>query len=158
MKALFLLSLFSLSSCAFSSPFRGPLYDEKAKKLKLDPDQKVILALTNAKLDRSKRKGFDQRSREIYQNLEENPGYIAGSVRFRLFGNEVWTMTLWTSLEEMDRFVKSTRHLDAMYMTNEAMTEFRHLHVERRAGDFPMSWGEIEEILQSQSFQPHTPF
>lgn len=82
------------------------------------------MALTNAKLQRSKRSGFDKRSKEIFENINSSPGYIGGTVKFEIFGDEVWTMTVWENQEALERFVDSTRHLDAMYMTNQAMKQF----------------------------------
>ncbi|GEM_PF-4689051 len=50
------------------------------------------------------------------------PGYMGGKVKVEIFDDQVWTMTVWEDRESLEKFVNSTRHLDAMYMTNQAMT------------------------------------
>jgi heme-degrading monooxygenase HmoA len=136
----------------------GPAYNEDEGKLNLPSDQIVILALTNAKLIREKRDGFDDRSREIYENLNENPGYLGGRIRVVILGDEVWTMTVWKDKESLAKFVNGRRHLDAMYMTNQAMSYFRSTSIEVLAKDVPHSWDQIENILENIKFKEHKPF
>ena len=125
---ILMVTLF-LSSCAFTPSFSGPKYNKNTRSLTVDPKTKVFLALTNAKLERDKRAGFDKHSREIFTTIKNYPGYMGGTVKVEIFGDEVWTMTVWESKEALDHFVNSARHLDALYMTNQAMKRFRHLHV-----------------------------
>lgn len=157
MKFVLTILLF-LQSCAFSPAFRGPGFNEKENKLNLPPNQKVVLALTNAKLIRAKRSGFDDRSREIFENLKENPGYLGGTVRVEIFGDEVLTMSVWKDRESLEKFVNGRRHLDAMYMTNQAMNVFRSMSIEVYAKEVPHSWEQVDEILKAKKLEKHKPF
>lgn len=156
---VFLALIFILtSSCVFAPPFKGPKYDAKTKSLTLDPNREVILALTNATLERKKRGGFDSRSKTIFQNLESYEGYIGGTVRVEIFGDEVWTMTVWENEAALQNFVNSTRHLDAMYMTNQAMKKFRHFNVKVLAKNLPLTWEQAQLLLNSKEMKDHISF
>lgn len=152
------LFLMLLQSCAFSPPFNGPQVDFWSQKVRLEPEQEVIVAVTNATLDRKKRKEFDQRSQQIYTNLKENAGYIGGTVHVQIFGDEVWTMSAWTDRESLARFVDGRRHLDAMYMTNAAMTKFRSMNFTIKARELPLSWAEIKKRINTVEYNPHQAF
>ena len=89
------------------------MFDLESKRLKIDSNQKVIVALTNATLDPALQKEFDFHTLEIYRNLDSYPGYIAGTIRRQIFGSQVWTVTVWTTLESLENFRKSDRHLTA---------------------------------------------
>ena len=154
---LFLSGLF-LQGCTLASPFIGPKYDKKSGRLTLPPDQTVVMAITNAKLDRKTRRGFDKSSEEIYSTIDKYDGYVGGSVRFRILDEEVWTMTLWEDQKSLKNFVDSRQHLDAMYMTNQAMKQFRHFNIELPARDLPYSWSQVEEMLENREWVTHTPF
>ena len=153
---IFLLLL--IQSCAISTPFKGPKYDEETETMKADPNKIVILALTNAKLNDNGDDEFMERSQEIHDLIEENEGYMGGSVRFEIFGDQVWTMTVWEDEKSLEKFVDGRRHLDAMYMTNRAMDEFRTMHIQVFARDLPYNWSKAERVLEEKPFEKHTPF
>ena len=152
-KSIFNLMVLFFSSCSFSPKFSGPKFDIKTNKLMINPNQEVVLALTNAKLLRSKRSGFDSRSREIFKNIKSYDGYIGGTVKVEVFGDEVWTMTVWEDEISLNKFVESSRHLDAMYMTSDAMVKFKHTHLKVQAKDLPYSWSQVQNILDSVKFE-----
>lgn len=143
-----------LQGCAFSSPIKGPGYRPGGLNSQIADQQMVIVAVTNAKLDKSKQaQDFRSRSADIYKNIEENDGYIGGSVRFKLLSNELWTLTVWRDREALTKFLDSRRHADAMYMTYEAMTEFRHFNFEVAYKDRPRDWTGVDERLNQVPFQ-----
>jgi len=143
-----------LQGCALSSPIKGPGYRESALSSQIDDHQMVIVAVTNARLDKSAQaKDFRSRSADIYKNIEENDGYIGGSVRFKLFSNELWTLTVWRDRGTLTKFLDSRRHADAMYMTYESMTEFRHFNFEVAYKDRPRDWAGVDERLKQVPFQ-----
>jgi heme-degrading monooxygenase HmoA len=144
--------------CAISPPISGPLIDRSSKKLLVDSSSDVVVALTNAQLIRKERKPFDRSSQEIYKSLESYPGYIGGTIRLELFGDQVWTMTMWESESALKNFVVSARHLNAMYLTNQAMSRFRHLHLKMRADELPLSWDQAEKLLSHEPFIDHKPY
>jgi heme-degrading monooxygenase HmoA len=154
-----LVYLFLLQGCAYSAPFRGPGYSSTDFISKTPINKPVVVAVTNAKLNDTKTaKEFKSRSREIYKNLEENEGYIGGSVRLELFGDELWTVTVWQDKKSLQKFVDSSRHLDAVYMTNEAMSEFKHFNFEVPFKEIPKDWKLIDKMLSEKEFLKHHPY
>ena len=67
-------------------------------------------------------------------------------------------MTVWEDRESLEKFVNSTRHLDAMYMTNQAMTQFRHLKVEVPAKNLPYSWEDVQKLSETKRYDDYKPF
>ena len=67
-------------------------------------------------------------------------------------------MTVWEDLESLRKFVEGRRHLDAMYMSNQAMKKFRSTHVEVLARDLPISWPEAKKLINAIPYNDHKPF
>ena len=87
--------VFLVLGCEFSRPLSGQGYDSSAKKVKGDPDREVVIAITSAYLNRDKRGPFDDASQSIYKNMNNYPGYIAGSIRLQALNKKVWTYSIW---------------------------------------------------------------
>lgn len=146
-----------VSSCTIGRPLSGPGFNDNLNQLNGDPNRTVVIAVTNALLDRRKRSEFDDRTQELYKNLHKNTGYIAGSIRLRLLGNEVWTYTIWENEDSLKSFVKSREHLDAMYKTDSAIEKMRSFSQKMLAKKIPTKWEEIEqliELIEMKNYQP----
>lgn len=158
--SLFVLFHISLSQgCAFSSPFKGPGYRSSNLKNEIPSESLVVVAVTNARLNKSKAADdFRSESRDIYKNIEENEGYIGGSVRFKLFSDELWTLTVWRDHNSLKKFLDARRHANAMYMTNQGMTEFKHFNFEVAFKDIPKDWKLVDQKLSERAYIKHTPF
>ncbi|MBY0316066.1 MAG: hypothetical protein K2Q26_11125 [Bdellovibrionales bacterium] len=152
-----ILGLWTLLGFAISRPMSGPGYDSSAETLKGDLNRDVYVAITNAYVIRSKRSLFDRKTQEIYKNLEQNMGYLVGSIRLRLLGEEVWTYTVWESKEALDQFANSRQHVDAMYTSDSAIRQMRSLVFKVKASEIPLSWSQIEEIIQKEKMKEYKP-
>jgi len=156
MKKIILMSqLLIFFGCAISRPLSGPGFDNKQNKLYGDPHRTVIIAITNALLDRSKRRPFDKKTQKIYKNIENYKGHIAGSIRLKLLGNEVWTYTIWENEAALINFVRSKEHLDAIYSTDTAIEKIRSLNIKVLAKDIPISWQQVEEIISKKEMKAY---
>jgi hypothetical protein len=135
----------------------GPGYNSSMKSLIGDPNRYVYIAITNAYLDRSKRSLFDRKTQEIYKSLDKYEGYLMGSVRLKILGKEVWTYTVWSNKEALDKFVNSHQHLDAMYNSDTAIMQMRSLVLKIKARDIPISWKKLEEIIEREKMKDYKP-
>ncbi|MDX2088871.1 MAG: antibiotic biosynthesis monooxygenase [Kofleriaceae bacterium] len=142
--------MLALAACAVSRPFAGPGYDRERGVIAPDTGAMVVVALTNATLDGARRHTFDDHTRRVVDSLSSQPGFIGSSLRTRIFGNEVWTMTAWTSEEALDNFVASGVHQTAIEngMAPVRTARFARIKVARTA--LPLSWDRALEILETQ--------
>ncbi len=105
MLLLFLTPL--LFGCSAATPFK------KSTSSSLHHGS-VYIGVTNAIVEGGNRREFDDHTRRVIKNLPQNEGYLGHSVRSRILGNEVWTMTVWKDEASLDRFVRSSIHREAM--------------------------------------------
>ncbi|MCK6552240.1 DUF3291 domain-containing protein [Myxococcota bacterium] len=139
-----------LAGCPVAKPFSGPGYD-RAIGAALGPGgDTVIVAITNAKLDGRARGDFDLHTKRIIASLDAQPGFIGASVRTRLFGDEVWTMTAWDDEASLDAFVTSRVHLDGMKKGSAAVTAARFARIEVPRRELPLSWARAVELLDAR--------
>lgn len=117
---LLVITLFT-ASCTISTPLRDKRLEGR-KSL-------VVVAVTNAILKPGREKGlFFKYSKEILEKLPNHKGYLGGSIRREVFGNEAWTLTVWESEAALQNFVMSGEHLNAMYMAEKALLKMRQIH------------------------------
>lgn len=109
----------------------------------------MIIGVTNATLDGSKRALFDQHTRNVVRSLPSHDGFIGSSVRTRLMGNEVWTMTVWRDEAALDSFVRSPVHVEAIRKGLPAVIEAKFARFSWPAESVPPKWGEIIERLKT---------
>jgi heme-degrading monooxygenase HmoA len=80
--------------------------------------------------------------------LQNQPGLIGYKTRSRLTGNEVWTMTVWTSEEAIDKFVQNGVHQFAIKNGLAAVKfgEFARTTIPR--SEAPLSWKKVKKLLK----------
>ena len=127
--------------CTVSSPFRGP------GTAGLEPGREVVLSLTHANLDPHLRGPFDKATRRVVQGLPGQAGFVGYSVRRRLGGADVWTMTVWRDESALEAFLASDLHRDALRAGRPALVSGRTLRLKVTAGSLPMRWKEAEARL-----------
>jgi quinol monooxygenase YgiN len=130
-----------LAGCSVSTPFRW--LDETPAGLAATPDAQVIVAVTHATIDASRRKIFDQGAQRVIDSLLTQPGLIGYSVRRQLFGNEVWTATVWTDEASLLQFVQSPAHLQAVREGNIAIMQIDYTQIRLRKSELPVSWSRL---------------
>lgn len=152
LKYLSLLSLFLLGACSISRPISGPGYDARTKLFRTKNTNTVFVSITNAKLIGSKRISFDRYTQELYLTLDGRRGYLGGSIRKEIFGNEVWTFTVWENHEAMKEFVYSRDHLNAIYMSSEAIEVMRSINFDHPSST-QLNWERIYQEISKVEFK-----
>lgn len=136
-----------LMSCQVATPFKGPGY-ARGKGVKLPgATDTVWIGLTNAQLDGSNRATFDDYTNRVIRDLPNRDGYIGHSVRTRVFGNEVWTMTVWRDEAALNTFVRAPIHREAMREGISAVKSARFARFAWPASQVPPSWDEAKRRL-----------
>ena len=145
---------FLITGCVFSTPFKGAGFDDDSGQILIPHDERVVVAITNAIVDRSTRGTFDSKTREIVRSIDDYEGYIAGSFRFEILGDEVWTLSVWRDREALEKFVNSRQHLDAMYSGSSAVKLMRSVVVDMPAAALPIDWDTGEKLLEAETLKP----
>lgn len=147
-----LLSAIGLSACTVSTPFRGPGV-ETAELPDGQAGDKVFVAMTHAVLkdDPALRDLFFDHVETVERSLAANPGFIGFSKRMRLFGNDAWTMTVWSDEKSLEAFVRNRPHRRAMIKADEAVESSRFARFEMAAGEIPPTWDEALARLELQN-------
>lgn len=80
-----------LSNCVIGSPFTK---SQQSRTLDLKDEQEVILAITEATTTGTifERFTFWRRVSDVNNDLNNNKGYLGGSIRREVFGSKAWTM------------------------------------------------------------------
>ncbi len=115
----------------------------------------LTLALTFAELDPRTRAPFDQGTARMFEQLSNVDGLLAYSRRKRLFGDEVWTLTVWRDDAAHDAFVASPLHREARKAGRVALvrTKFAIVSWPRAAG-LPV-WSDALSVLDGVSPTVH---
>lgn len=141
---------FLLGGCVISTPFRGPGFVD-GKVTNAAPETEVVVSITHATVNRDRRGPFDEHVDRVVKSLPAQPGLIGYAVRKELFGDEVWTMTVWRSEADRARFVASSDHRAAMAAGGSALKAVRFSRVVVPAGELPLSWDRARLLLDSQA-------
>ncbi len=138
------------AGCAVSSPFRGPGVSRWSGRLNLDPEQSVVVAWTQARLDPDRRKSFDQATHRVFRELGSQPGLLGYSVRTRIGAAEVWTMTVWMDEASLDAFLASKLHRSAIRDGRGSLVGGRTLRRSFPAAKVPLPWAMAEGLLERE--------
>ena len=151
-KALTLLSLFALGSCATATPFRGPGYDAKLG-VTLPGGEPVVVAVTQATLgdDADDRAAFWDHVSRVEASLTDRPGFIGYSKRASVFGGEAWTMTVWADETSLTAFVRSDAHQAAIREAFGGLADARFARFAIAREDVPVSWDEALVRLDEEN-------
>ncbi|MCR9256732.1 MAG: hypothetical protein NXI16_11650 [Alphaproteobacteria bacterium] len=136
-----------LSACAFSTPFSGPGYGPAG------PPDSVVVGITHITLkdDGALRDKFWDYVAEVDQQLEAAPGFIKGSKRRELLGDEAWTATVWRDGKSLAAFISSGAHKRAMKGAYDTFDDarFARLTLDREA--FQENWDNILAMLEANA-------
>ena len=137
-----------LAGCHISTPFRGPGVERDGVATE---GERVVVALTHAVLDRSKRRPFDRYTKILADGIESQPGLIGYSLGRQLFGNEVWTISAWTDRASLDAFVQSELHRAAMKAGRPAVRAMRSCELEVAAAELPLDREQAFALLDAHA-------
>lgn len=146
------MSVVGLSGCQLATPFAGPGYDRERGVTLADAGDTVTIGVTNAVVRPFQRAAFDDYTRRVIKSLPENNGYIGHSVRSRILGNEVWTMTMWRDEDALNAFVRSDTHRAAMREGLSGVKRAKFLRSQWPRTSPPPTWDDILARLESVAF------
>lgn len=151
----FLLALIlaiGLSACNVATPYRGPKVSSSGPAASATGPT-VYVGVTHAVLkdDRQYRSLFFDYVKEVEESLSQNSGFLGFSKRVALFGNDAWTMSVWTDEASMDAFVRSEAHQRAIRNAFKALEYARFARLEINAEEAPLSWDRALQVLESNS-------
>lgn len=128
------------TGCSVSTPFKW-VNGESQKKLRgANENDQVLVAITHANVDSGKRDVFNAGAYRVLDSLPSQPGLLGYSVRRQLFGDEVWTATIWLDEESMLRFVQSPAHVQAVRESRNAVRNIQYKRLLIKRSDLPFSW------------------
>ncbi len=142
-------ALVTLPSCEVAMPFRGPWYSSGDGVTLPGVGEEVMVGVTNAVLGGPNRDAFDESSRRVVESLPTHDGFIGYSLRTRVLGSEVWTMTVWRDKAALDAFVRSPVHRSAMREGMSAITAAKFLRMPWPTKSVPPRWSEVLERLKT---------
>jgi heme-degrading monooxygenase HmoA len=112
--------------------------------------EQLIVAVTHANVDADKRKSFDEAAYRVLDSLPTQSGLVGYSVRRQVFGNEVWTATVWRDEESIQRFVRSMAHTQAVTQSGSAVQHIQYTRLNIRRDELPINWGQLLEAVQDK--------
>jgi heme-degrading monooxygenase HmoA len=142
--------ILSLTDCKIATPFMGENYGRKLKQ-GIDPNQKVILVITHAKLDKTKNTSLFWRNVDtVKKDILEKPGFIGFSIRRKLFGDEVWTMSAWEDETSLENFIYTHSHEKAIEQSSDTLELNHSVRIELPRKMIPIPWEEAERELEKK--------
>lgn len=136
-----LSTLSALSACSISTPLTGPGFNRAdGVTAPGTGDLLAVVTLAERRGDAAKNKLFWTNVHAVRASLDEQPGFVAHSIRRQLIGKRAWTLTVWQDEASLSNFVRSPAHAKAMQQSAadlESMA-FARLSVLRAA--MPLSW------------------
>jgi len=138
--------MLSIFNCRIATPFLI------VKKPTNEPEKMVIVSITYAKTgeESEKNKSFWKNVNLIKDNIKENSGLIGVSISKRIFGNEAWTMTVWEREEDLENFIISKRHSQAIDESEEALAISKFARLKMKRKEIPIDWEKAVNILADQ--------
>jgi heme-degrading monooxygenase HmoA len=129
------------SGCTVARPFSRP-GPGPAAAIPEGGRSTVTVVLTHAALEGSKRGPFDEYTRRVVDALESGTvaGLVGFSVRREIFGDQVWTMSVWADREASRTFAASSPHREAMERASDAIRSLRVVSFEVPPSAVPPSW------------------
>lgn len=140
--------LLLVGGCQIGRPFRGPGFDPREGVTAATAGPTVVVAVTHAVSAPGRRRDFSRRTASVMGAIESQPGLIGWSVRKQIFGNEAWTLSVWTDESSLAAFVRSPAHLDAMRA--DTLADFTTVRIDVPREAIPIGWPRALEILEER--------
>lgn len=131
-----------LSGCAIGTPY--PSIPVKAPQ---GQPETVVLVLTRVIVNTQQRSEFDRQTRRAISGMSSQPGLLGYSARREVFGRQAWTMSVWATEEDRQRFVQGAVHREAIAkgMSGVVTVDLKRLTVQRK--DVPADWPAAIKLL-----------
>lgn len=137
----------SLSGFMLGPPFRGSDALDA-----LPPDATVVVGVTHVTTgdDAEKNDLFWKHTNAVVASLPSHQGYLGHKIRKQLFGNQAWTMTFWRDETSLNDFVRGDTHGAAIQNGLAAVEKGRFVRFTVERSKVPLSWGEVETIMNEK--------
>jgi heme-degrading monooxygenase HmoA len=137
--------LAALAACAVSTPFRW--------SRPLQESGEVLLVVTFAEVDPAQRARVDEQTAAVSRSMESAPGLLGWSIRKELFGDRVWTATVWRTEEDLAAFSRSFEHRRARAVGSSALLSMRSARAWLPAQSLPIRWSAALGVLDGSGAQ-----
>lgn len=124
------------ASCTVAKPYR--------QLSSAAPDSDCIVVVTYALINNEKREPFDDYVDRLSAAMDarQYDGLLGFSIRKVLFGDEVWTLTVWRDEAALRGFMQSGLHREGIAAAPGAIRSLRSHHFRRPANAAAVSWSE----------------
>jgi len=112
-----------------------------------EPGTRVLVVLTEGQVDPDRRSEFDRQTRYVLDAMAAQPGLLGYSAKREVFGDTVWTLTMWANDEARQRFLASAVHRRAVQLGSAAVVGMRSWRAELGVEQIPKSWPEAVEMF-----------
>lgn len=136
------------SACTVAMPFHSSDdFNQPAP-----PEATATIGLTHAVLgdDDEKNDIFWDNADKVVDSLPQQAGYLGHRLRFKIFGGEVWTMTVWKDEQSLKNFMYGDAHHTAIQEGFAALKYFQGATITVKRSEVPISWDRAEQILREQ--------
>lgn len=145
-----------IGGCEVAHPFRGPAFDRERGAVNLDPDRVLLVALTRGDVAADGGNGFGPALRDVLDGMDAHDGLVGYSVRRQLLGPRVWTMSVWTDRESLEKFLASPAHRAAVRNGGIPGEAVISAYLEVPAGQVPIPWARAKSVLAEAAQQEVT--
>jgi heme-degrading monooxygenase HmoA len=138
-----------LGGCAIGPPLR-----DVGGGMPSSTDPALLVAVTEATLgdDRDARARFWLGVRRVEAAMPAQDGLVGYALRREIFGSKVWTMTVWRTEADLDRFVKSDAHRTAVREGYAALVGMRSTRFSWDARRGAPAWQDALSMLESADY------
>lgn len=140
----FALLTITVGGCAIGTPF--PRWQATTTA---EHDQQVVLVITRIVVNPGKRREFDRQTSLVINSMPSHPGLLGYSARRELFGDQGWTISVWTDDEARRNFVRSAVHRQAIQQSESAIVtvELKRLTLSQSA--LPNNWASALALFDA---------
>lgn len=136
------LMLSALSACTLQTPFDPSRLRERGSASDVLP-----VSVTHATLG-AERKVFYRETLRVYRSLAAQEGLLAFAIRREVFGNQVWTVTVWASAAARTQFLRSAAHQQAVRLGRAAIQSLRTCRWMLRRDQLPPDWAAVLQMIE----------
>ena len=135
----------ALHGCAISTPLQR-LQQEGGP---------VTVVITAGRLHTDQRAAFDRQTALVLHTLSAQPGLLAYTARRELWGDQVWTMTVWQDPASLSRFLAAPAHREAVARSLPALQDMVSVRRQMPRADVPRDWPAALALLRESPQRPY---
>ena len=136
-----------------ATSFRGPGFDPEKGVTAPGAGETVLVAITHGRIGAGETAKFRAQMKQVLADLPTREGLIGFAVRKEIFGNQVWTVSAWTTAEALEAFVYARPHREVIEDTSIPYPSTRFIRRTMPASELPIDWDRVLAILAEESAQ-----